>query len=144
MSPRAALAGAANILRFDPDGWLADNTDGIGLVRDIELNAHWPLAGQRVLLVGAGGAAAGVLGPLLQARPRELVVVNRSGPSARRCWSSATVGWRATKASSWPRRRSEQPGEGFDVVINATASSLQAAAVPVPSRCSNRARWRWT
>jgi hypothetical protein len=66
---RATLAGAANTLRFDAEGWLADNTDGVGLVRDIELGAGRPLAGRRVLLIGAGGAGAGVLGPLLQARP---------------------------------------------------------------------------
>ncbi|MBC7992676.1 MAG: shikimate dehydrogenase, partial [Rhizobacter sp.] len=60
-SDRASLAQAANVLRFDADGWLADNTDGIGLVRDIENHAGWPIAGRRVLLVGAGGAASGVL-----------------------------------------------------------------------------------
>ncbi|HRD98340.1 MAG TPA: shikimate dehydrogenase, partial [Rubrivivax sp.] len=66
-SDRARLAGAANVLRFDADGWYADNTDGAGLVHDIEEGAGVKLAGQRVLLVGAGGAGAGVLGPLLQA-----------------------------------------------------------------------------
>ncbi|MFT4242113.1 MAG: shikimate dehydrogenase, partial [Acidovorax sp.] len=61
-SPRAQLAGAANILIFRPDGSIAaDNTDGLGLVADITRNAGVPLAGRRVLLVGAGGAAAGVL-----------------------------------------------------------------------------------
>src|SRR6186713_22127 len=76
---RAALAGAANILRFDERGdWLADNADGCGLVRDIERNAGRVLAGQRVLVVGAGGGAAGALGPLLAARPAQLVLANRS------------------------------------------------------------------
>jgi shikimate dehydrogenase len=56
-SARAELAQAANVLRFDAEGWWADNTDGAGLVRDMELNAGRPLAGQRLLLVGAGGAA---------------------------------------------------------------------------------------
>ncbi|HSM21094.1 MAG TPA: shikimate dehydrogenase, partial [Rubrivivax sp.] len=70
-SERAALAGAANTLRFDAEGWFADNTDGVGLVRDIEHGAGVALAGRRVLLIGAGGAAAGVLGPLLEARPAE-------------------------------------------------------------------------
>jgi len=67
-SARALLAGAANILKLDEaDGWLADNTDGVGLVRDIEQGAGFALAGRRVLLLGAGGAAAGALGPLIAA-----------------------------------------------------------------------------
>ena len=80
---RATLAGAANTLRFDADGWLADNTDGIGLVRDIERNAGVAIAGRRVLLIGAGGGAAGALGALLAAAPRELVVANRTLEKAR-------------------------------------------------------------
>ena len=75
---RAALAGAANTLRFDEDGWLADNTDGIGLVRDIERNASVTIAGRRLLLIGAGGAGAGALGALLEAAPAELTVANRT------------------------------------------------------------------
>ncbi|MBN8511010.1 MAG: shikimate dehydrogenase, partial [Burkholderiales bacterium] len=62
VTPRARQAQAANVLRFDADGWLADNTDGIGLVRDLQANAGFRLAGARVLLIGAGGAGAGVLG----------------------------------------------------------------------------------
>ena len=77
-SARAELAGACNTLRFDGDGIFGDNTDGCGLVADIERNAGVALAGRDVLLVGAGGAAAGVLGPLLEARPRRIVVANRT------------------------------------------------------------------
>jgi shikimate dehydrogenase len=129
---RARLAGAANILRFDADGWLADNTDGSGLLRDIEHNAQWPLAGRRVLLVGAGGAGAGVLGPLLHAGPRQLVLVNRSAERARELAARHAEVARAAGVdlSVAPI---EAPGRGFDLVINATASSLQAAAVPVPA-----------
>ena len=65
VSARARLAGAANVLSFDPQGWQADNTDGAGLVQDLIQHAQWDVRGQRVLLIGAGGAAAGVLGPLL-------------------------------------------------------------------------------
>ena len=82
LTPRAALAQAANVLRFDPEGWLADNTDGAGLVNDIERNAGVALAGKRVLLIGAGGAAAGVLGPLLAAGARQIVVANRTAAKA--------------------------------------------------------------
>ncbi|MCZ2290914.1 MAG: shikimate dehydrogenase [Burkholderiales bacterium] len=128
---RAQLAGAANTLRFDAGGWLADNTDGCGLLRDIEGNAGFELAGRRVLLIGAGGAGAGVLGPLLGAQPRELVLVNRSPARAtalaeRHARAAQTVGVQLRVAPI------EAPGTAFDLVINASASSLQGAAVPVP------------
>jgi shikimate dehydrogenase len=123
VSERARRAGAANVLRFDQtDGWFADNTDGIGLVRDIELNAARPIEGQRVLLIGAGGAAAGELGPLLERRPAALVVANRTHARAQ-----ALVD-RHPGASTRPL---DDCGAPFDVVINASASSLQGAAVPV-------------
>ncbi|MFT3819347.1 MAG: shikimate dehydrogenase [Rubrivivax sp.] len=133
-SDRARLAGAANILKFDPApaGWLADNTDGSGLLRDIQRHAGFDLAGRRVLLIGAGGAGAGVLGPLLQAGPRQLVVVNRSPERA-----LALVERHAALASAHGVDLStaplDRPGSGFKLVINASASSLQAAGVPVPA-----------
>jgi len=130
-SDRALLAGAANVLRFDAEGWYADNTDGAGLVHDIEQGAGRPLAGHRVLLVGAGGAGAGVLGPLLQASPAEVVVANRTAERAlalveRHAALAAEKGV-ALRASDLAA-----PGQAFDVVLNATASSLQGHASPVP------------
>ncbi|MGE8375711.1 MAG: shikimate dehydrogenase, partial [Diaphorobacter nitroreducens] len=77
-SERVQLAGAANTLVFDGGSIHADNTDGLGLVADITQGAGAPLAGRDVLLVGAGGAAAGVLGPLLRQHPRRIAVVNRT------------------------------------------------------------------
>jgi shikimate dehydrogenase len=127
LSERAALAQAANVLSFDAEGWRADNTDGIGLIRDIERNALVPLAGKRVLLIGAGGAAAGVLGPLLAAGPLELVVANRSEDKARALVERHRgLGPAALRASTLAGC-----GVAFDVVINASSSSLQGAAVPV-------------
>ncbi|MEO8125279.1 MAG: shikimate dehydrogenase [Burkholderiales bacterium] len=127
---RAALAGAANTLRFDEEGWLADNTDGIGLVRDIERNAHVMIAGRRLLLIGAGGAAAGALGALLAAAPAELTVANRTPQKAhdlvaRHRTAARTVGVALLAAPL------DRCGKGFDVVINATTTSLQGAAAPV-------------
>ena len=125
---RAALAQAANTLRFDADGWLADNTDGIGLVRDIEGHAAQTLAGQRVLLIGAGGASAGALGPLLGARPAELVVANRTLRNAQ----ALVERHRAVAGATLLRAATlEACGRDFDVVVNASASSMQGAAVPV-------------
>ncbi len=131
-SDRARLAGAANVLRFDADGWYADNTDGAGLVHDIEEGAGVKLAGRRVLLVGAGGAAAGVLGPLLEAAPAEVVVANRSLPRAQALVQSHA----ALAAAQGVRLLASDlvaPGVAFDVMLNATASSLQGQASPVPA-----------
>lgn len=131
VSARARLAGAANVLSFDPKGWQADNTDGAGLVQDLTQHAQWDVCGQRVLLIGAGGAAAGVLGPLLACNPSQLVVANRTAERAlhlvdshRHCAAAAGAELQAAPL--------DQPGKGFDLVINASASSLAGAAVPVP------------
>jgi shikimate dehydrogenase len=128
LTERATLAQAANTLRFDAEGWLADNTDGIGLVNDIERNADVALAGQRVLMIGAGGAAAGALGALISASPSEIVVANRSLGKARSLIErhlpiAGSVALRASGLSDC--------GEGFGVVINASASSMQGAEIPV-------------
>ena len=131
-TPRAQRAEAANTLRFDADGWWCDNTDGIGLVRDITVNAGVALAGRRVLLIGAGGAAAGVLGPLIEAGPSALVVANRTADKAQ-----ALVDRHADLAHdhgvALSAARLEAPGTAFDLVLNGTASSLAGAGVPVPA-----------
>ena len=129
-TPRALLAGACNTLAFDGAEVLGDNTDGVGLVRDITVNAGVTLKGTRVLLLGAGGAAAGVLGPLLEAQPRELVVCNRTLARADALVSSHTTQAAAHKCEL--KSQSSQALEGvFDVILNATASSLSGGQVPV-------------
>lgn len=132
-SPRAELAQAANTLRFDPEGqggWLADNTDGVGLVRDITVNAGVPLAGRRVLLLGAGGASAGVLGPLIEARPAEIVMANRTVEKAEAI-VARHAGWAAQHGVQLSARGLAEAGTGFDVFINGTAASLAGSGVPV-------------
>lgn len=133
-SPRARLAGAANTLRFEADGtWQADNTDGIGLVSDITRNAGVALAGRDVLLVGAGGAAAGVLGPLIEAGARRITIANRTLSKAEHLVASHS----ALAAQHGCQLQACEPGtvtDAFDVVINATASSLSGAAVPVAAQ----------
>lgn len=131
-SERARLAGAANVLRFDADGWFADNSDGVGLVRDIERNAGVPLAGRRVLLVGAGGAGAGVLGPLLAARPAAVVVANRT-PAKAQALVERHAAPAAAQGVALSAAGLDRPGTGFDVLLNASASSLQGQASPVPA-----------
>ncbi len=130
VTPRAELAQACNVLRFEAGRILADNTDGIGLVSDISRNAGVALAGRDVLLLGAGGAAAGVLGPLLEARPARIVVANRTRSKA-----DAVVGRHAALAAQQGVALTASSLEGiagaFDVVLNATASSLAGTGVPV-------------
>ena len=129
LSERARRAEAVNTIVFEADGWFGDNTDGAGLVRDIELNAGVPLQGRRVLVLGAGGAAAGALDPLLSARPAALVVANRTPAKAQAMIERFAAGAARLDVplSAAPL---EAPGNGFDVLVNATAASLQAA---VPS-----------
>ena len=133
VTPRAALAQAANVLRFDALGWLADNTDGVGLVRDLLTNAGVAIAGRRVLLVGAGGAAAGVLGPLLEARPATLHVVNRTARKA-----ATLVARHAALAAQHRVTLSaaglDDAGEGYDLVLNASASSVGGVSAPVAAQ----------
>jgi len=131
LSDRARLAGAANVIRFDAEGWYGDNTDGIGLRIDIEANAGQPIAGRRVLLIGAGGAAAGVLGPLLEHAPGEVVVANRSIDKALvLCERHAS--WARQHGSALRASSLAEPGQSFDIVLNASASSLAGSGVPVP------------
>lgn len=130
---RALLAGAANVLRLDAAGWWADNTDGIGLVRDIEQGAGLALAGTRVLLVGAGGAGAGVLGPLLAARPAQVVVANRTLAKAQALVERHAAAARE-HGSALAATGLVDAGEAYDLMLNASASSMQGSGAPVHPR----------
>ena len=128
---RAQLAGATNALKFDGERILADNFDGVGLCHDIGRNLGVPLAGRRVLLMGAGGAARGALLPFLQARPAALVVANRTEARAQalvREFAAHGAG-QALSACGY----GDLAGEVFDIVINATSASLRAELPPVPA-----------
>jgi shikimate dehydrogenase len=127
-SERAALAGAANALKFDDGRILADNFDGIGLVRDIEVNLGLPMAGKRVLLLGAGGAARGALLPFLEARPAEMVIANRDLAKGQ-ALAAQVAGRGALVACGYADL--EAMGR-FDLVVNATSASLTGELPPVP------------
>ncbi|HEY1043724.1 MAG TPA: shikimate dehydrogenase, partial [Telluria sp.] len=126
LSARAAAAGAVNTLVFRDGRIEGDNTDGAGLVADIVRNAGAALKDKRVLLLGAGGAARGVMLPLLGEQPRELVIANRTRASAdalaERFRDAGTV-----RASGF-----EELQGTFDVIVNATSASLAASVPPVP------------
>jgi shikimate dehydrogenase len=130
MTPRAQLAQAANVLMFDGDAVLADNSDGIGLANDIRHNAGVAIAGRDLLLVGAGGAAAGVLGPLLEAAPRRVVIANRTVGKAQEIVARHAQ-LAQTQGAQLSACALDAVEGAFDIVINATASSLAGAGVPV-------------
>ena len=131
-SERVQLAAAANTLVFHDGAIHADNTDGLGLVADIQRNAGVPLAGCDVLLVGAGGAAAGVLGPLLHEAPRSVTVVNRTAARAQ-ALVQAHAPLAALQKTELLALDMQALERDFDIIINATASSLAGAGVPVPA-----------
>jgi shikimate dehydrogenase len=108
LAPSAQMAGAVNAMKFEGDKVYAENFDGLGLVRDLVHNLACPLQGRRVLILGAGGATRGALLPLLAEQPTELVIVNRTVAKA-------------------------QELATFDVVLNASSSSLTAELPPLPA-----------
>ena len=130
LTARAQAAGAVNTLTFNGDIVLGDNTDGVGLVRDIIVNLACPLAGTRILLLGAGGAARGVILPLLHAKPTVLTVANRTLEKARelRDIFKDHTGPTIFTAGGF----SDLEGWEFDVVINATSASLKDEVPPLP------------
>ncbi len=127
LTPRAQSAGAVNTLSFSAGRIKGDNTDGIGLVRDIMINAAVPLKGRSVLLLGAGGAARGVILPLIEANIASLVIANRTQDRAQELaqhFSASTVPVSASTFGQLDRT--------FDVIINATSASLSSDLPPVP------------
>lgn len=154
-TPRARAAGAVNTLKFEADGLLGDNTDGAGLVQDLVANLGLALAGRRILLMGAGGAARGVILPLLEKQPRELWIANRTleraealkvqallvanhpGPGSVLVEPHAGSGGRfdfvADATSIEVCRYESLPRGHFDLVINATAASLAGELPPLPN-----------
>jgi len=135
LSPRAQAAGAVNTLRFDGEERFGDNTDGAGLVRDIVHNLGRGIAGQRILLLGAGGAARGVLLPLLQELPAQLVIANRSREKALRLaaeFDNAAAAGPAAAVEASACGFAELVGRSFDLVINATSAGLSDGAPDIP------------
>ena len=121
-APRAAAAQAVNTLSFG-EQVRGDNTDGVGLIRDLEGNLATPLAGKTVLLMGAGGAAQGVLGALLDSRVARLVVANRTLARAQ----ALAARFPGVQASPY-----EQLKNDFEVIIDATSAGLSDSPLPLP------------
>ena len=129
LSERATRAGAVNTLKLANDGVVeGDNTDGVGLVRDMVANLGWMVQGQRVLIIGAGGAVRGVLEPLLRERPREILIVNRTASRAEQLAAEfADLG--SISGGGYELLDERQ----FDLVINASSAGLEGEAPDLPS-----------
>jgi len=133
VSQRARDAKAANFLRFDDGRIHADNTDGVGLTRDIVNNLGFALAGKRVLLLGAGGAAQGVIMPLLEQQPGILAIANRTIEKALRLAETLRRKPVASASVLCALSFDELTGRHFDLVINATSASLHGELPALPS-----------
>ncbi|MBI3095330.1 MAG: shikimate dehydrogenase [Rhodocyclales bacterium] len=130
---RAEAAGAVNTLSFEQDAMIGDNTDGAGLVRDLKHNLGCDPAGRRILLLGAGGAARGVILPLLLERPAELLIANRTEQTAARlALEFARLPGCAVDVKPDGTGFAGLAGRQFDLVINATSAGLSGASLPLP------------
>ncbi len=130
LAPSARMAGAVNAMKFEGERVYAENFDGIGLVRDVVHNLARPIRGQRVLVLGAGGATRGALLPLLAEAPAELVIVNRTLSKAQEL---AALG-RQHQQGAVPVQGlgyEQLQGPAFDLVFNASSSSLTAELPPI-------------
>lgn len=141
LGPEAKQAGAVNTLLMNESGALVGrNTDGVGLVRDIlhnhPQNQGDTIAGKKVLLVGAGGAARGVLQPLLAENPALLTIVNRTASRAHELAADFNPLGNITGAAF-----DDLAGQHFDLIINATAASLQGEVPPLPDECCTESTW---
>lgn len=132
VSVRAKDARAANFLSFEGARVKADNTDGAGLVADLARNLGVQLEAKRILLLGAGGAAQGVLGPLLACGPAILAIANRTVDKALRLAQDLRHKPGANRTVVTGLAYGDLNGHHFDVVINATSSSLQGEVPPLP------------
>lgn len=128
LTARAQFSGAVNTLKLMQDGsLLGDNTDGIGLITDLRENLGLSLQGKRILVLGAGGAARGILGPLLEATPSELWLANRTVEKAQ-----ALARVFLSKGRVQACGYEALAGESFDLIINATSMSLSGSLPPLP------------
>ncbi|HSH71821.1 MAG TPA: shikimate dehydrogenase [Methylophilaceae bacterium] len=132
LTERAMDAGAVNTLVFGEDGIIGDNTDGAGLVRDVQNNLGVAIHGKRVLLIGAGGAAEGVLHPLLAQQPTLLVIANRNLDKALSMVKKVEEQGDFRLVSVNAHAFDDLRGQSFDIVINATSAGLTETSLPLP------------
>ncbi len=133
-SDRAELAQAVNCIRVEKDGKLfGDNTDGAGLVHDIQYNLGMSLRDKHILILGAGGAVRGVLDPVLHQHPANLTIANRTVVKARELAEEFSKHGKIEACGF-----DELKGKHFDIVINGTAASLKGEVPPLPETIFKR------
>ncbi len=138
-SPRAESAGAVNTLILLPDrGLFGDNTDGVGLVRDLVENHGFRFRGKRVLLLGAGGASRGVLHPLVETGLAELVIANRTASKARELAAAGAVLGPVTGCGL-----DGLSGRRFDLIVNGTSAGLDGGVPAIPDDCLAEGGWTY-
>lgn len=128
LSERASTAGAVNTLVFRDNDIVGDNTDGIGLMRDLLVNLNVNLTDASILILGAGGATRGIVAPLLDAEPKSITIANRTLSKAR----LLAEHFSAMGSVNAMRFKEVRPSSSFDVVINATSAGLKGEVPPYP------------
>lgn len=131
LTQTAQQARAVNTMQFLVNGdVIGDNTDGPGLITDLEQHLHWPIAGASILVLGAGGAAQGIIGPLLALAPQQVIIANRTLAKAKELVAQfANVG--TIESIAW--QSLSQLDQAFDLIINATSSSLSNETLDLPA-----------
>ncbi len=130
----AERAGAVNTISLNDNGYLVgDNTDGLGIVRDLQQNHNVQLCNKRILVLGAGGAVRGVLGPILNENPHSIVIANRTVSKAQALVDIFNSN------NNLLARGFDEIADSFDVIINGTAASLSGEMPPIPASCANQA-----
>ena len=133
ISDRARQAQAVNTLRFEENGCVfGDNTDGAGLVADLQNNLGFSIAGRSILMIGAGGAVRGVMGALLQHRPHLIVIANRTADKAREIGKKFGDASEVTIRGGGLEQSSERV---FDLIVNGSAASLERQMPDLSEKC---------
>lgn len=129
ISSRAMEAGAINTLIINDKKIIGDNTDGIGLINDLEINFNQPLENKRVLVLGAGGAALGILNPLLKRKPKLILVANRSVSKTK----IITSKFKLNSTLDACGINDLESNQMFDIIINATSIGVTKQSINFPS-----------
>ncbi|MCG8056463.1 MAG: shikimate dehydrogenase [Candidatus Thiodiazotropha endolucinida] len=137
LSDRAHTAGAVNtLIRLDNNLLRGDNTDGVGLVRDLTVNQGFRMADKRILMLGAGGAVRGVMRPLLEQKPKRIIIANRTASKAYALASVLTSYGQVAGCGL-----EELQGMQFDLIINGTAAGLDGEVPNIPDDVLSKGGW---
>ena len=128
VSSRAAQAGAVNTLLFDENKIIGDNTDGIGLISDLENNFHQNIKNKHILIIGAGGASRGIISPLMEKKPSSLTIANRTSSRANQLVSRFQQYLNIDACGI----DALDPNNSYDIIINATSAGITSTSIDFP------------